>query len=310
VAELLAACAGLKLLATSRAALRVYGEHERAGGPLALPDGTQSPEELMRVEAVQLFLERAQAARSGFSLTAQNARAVAEICRRLDGLPLAIELAAARSRFLPPEELLARLGDRLTLLSGGARSLPTRQQTLRGTIDWSYGLLGAGEQRLFRRLGIFAGGFTAAAAEAVCAAAGELGLDALDGLAALADHSLVRQEETAEGEPRFGLLETIRAYAAERLESSGEVSATRAAHARYYLALFRRAVRGLSGGREVGWLRRLREEQGNLTAAQHWAAEQGDADADLRLTLGAVLGGGRKPRPGTPTAADGAGHGW
>ncbi len=195
VNDLLAAAPGLKVLVTSRALLGIYGEHDVAVPPLALPDLRRLPplERLSQYEAVRLFIERAQAAKSDFAITGENAPAVAEICVRLDGLPLAIELAAARIRLLPPQALLQRLSSRLKLLTGGRRDLPARHQTLRGAIEWSYSLLDPVEQTLFARLAVFVGGRTLEAVEAVCNADGDLEVDVLDGLASLVDKSLVRQ---------------------------------------------------------------------------------------------------------------------
>ncbi len=210
VVELLAAAPKLKVLITSRAVLHVSGEHEFVVPPLALPNPAERPplERLIQYDAVRLFIERAQAVKADFSVTNETAPAIAEICARLDGLPLAIELAAARSKLFAPQALLVRLSSRLKLLTGGARDLPARQQTLRSTIDWSYNLLSEGEQRLFARLAVFVGGCTLEAAEAVCDAAGDLSVDVLDGLAALVDkHLLIQNDDGAE--PRFTMLEGI-----------------------------------------------------------------------------------------------------
>ena len=201
VSELLSAAPNLKVLATSRIPLRLSGEHEYAVPPLALPDPERLPtvERLTHYEAVRLFVERAQAAKADFSVTNHNAPAVAEICYRLDGLPLAIELAAARIKVLSPQKILERLSNRLKLLTGGARDLPERQRTLRSTIEWSYGLLEEGEKVLFARLSVFAGGRTLEAIEAVCDAEGELPVDVLDGVESLVNESLLRQEEGGRG---------------------------------------------------------------------------------------------------------------
>jgi predicted ATPase len=228
LAGLLAAAPDLVMLATSRAVLRLSGEHEVAVPPLpVLPAGAApDPGQLRRYASVDLFTERAHAAAPDFEFTAENATAVAEICRRLDGLPLAIELAAARVRLLPPQALLSRLDERFSLLTGGARDLPERQQTLRNTLDWSFGLLSAGEQALFARLGVFAGSFSLPAAEAIGAQSPQEGHapgpgPVMDTLGALVDSSLVRPQARG-GEPRFALLETIREYALERLRGSGD----------------------------------------------------------------------------------------
>ena len=290
VADLLAACPRLKVLVTSRAVLQLYGERDVVVPPLALPDARQPlpVEQLEQYESVRLFVERAQAAMAYFVLTEASAPAVVGICRRLDGLPLAIELAAARVRLLPPQALLARLGRRLQVLTGGARDLPTRQQTLRGAIDWSYLLLGPGEQALFRRLAFFVGGWTLEAAEAVTNAVGELGIDPLEGIASLLDKSLLRQEE-ADVEPRYGMLETIREYATERLEASGEAEDLRRAHALYYLAFAEEAERDQESRNVGAWYARLEREHDNLRAALAWAIERGEAEAALRMCR--ALGG-------------------
>jgi predicted ATPase/DNA-binding CsgD family transcriptional regulator len=276
VAELLVSCPRLKVLATSRAVLRLYGERDLAVPSLSLPDRDPPPslDALTRSEAVRLFVERARAARADFAVGEGNAPAVAEICRRLDGLPLAIELAAARVRLLPPPAMLARLERRLPLLTGGARDLPARQRTLRDTIAWSYDLLDAGERRLFRRLALFAGGCTVEAAEVVCGMDGDLGLEVLDGLAALVDHSLLRQEEQADGEPRFLMLETIREYGLEQLEASGESAELGERHAEHYLAFAEETNLRLRGPERSIGLERFEAERDNLRAAMAWARQE------------------------------------
>jgi non-specific serine/threonine protein kinase len=290
VAGLLAACPALKVLVTSRAALRLSGEYEYPVPPLQLPDPTRPPDldALRRCEAVSLFIQRATAARADFVVMHDNAAAVAELCARLDGLPLAIELAAARVKLLSPQALLARLGRRLSLLTGGARDLPARQQTLRSTMDWSYGLLEPAERLLFARLAVFVGGCTLEAVEAVANADHDLSLDVLDGLALLVDKSLLRQAEGPEGEPRFGMLETIREYAVERFEASDEAAAVRRRHAECFLALAEQAAPELTGPHQAAWLERLERDHDNLRAALGWALEQGSADVGLRLA--AALG--------------------
>ena len=217
VAELLRAAPGLKALITSRAALHLSGEHEFVVPPLAVPGSAHLPalDQLSQYAAVALFRERVQASQPSFQVTNANAGAVAEICVRLDGLPLAIELAAARAKLFAPEALLGRLSSRLALLTGGPRDVPARQQTLRNTIDWSYNLLSAGEQALFARLGVFVGDCTLEAAVAVCNTDGDLPLDTLDGVAALVNQSLLQRDVHADGEPRFRMLETLREYALE-----------------------------------------------------------------------------------------------
>ena len=226
VADLLSVGPKLKIVVTSRAPLHVYGEHEFPVLPLALPDPKSIPplDALARLPAIALFLERARAVKHDFALTKENAPAVVAICARLDGLPLAIELAAARIKLLSPPAMLVRLESCLSLLTGGARDLPTRQQTLRSTVDWSYCLLNAAEQTLFRRLAVFNGGCTLEAVEAVCDTKGDLGLDVLDGMASMVDKSLAQQVEQAGGEARFVMLSTIREYAVERLAASDDES--------------------------------------------------------------------------------------
>jgi predicted ATPase/DNA-binding SARP family transcriptional activator len=285
VAELLAAAEQLTVLITSRAALRVRGEQEYSVPPLALPDPADrlSAEALSQCAAVALFADRAAEVRAGFAVTAENAAAVAEICCRLDGLPLAIELAAARVRFFPPQALLARLGNRLALLMDGARDVPARQQTLRSAIGWSYDLLEEPERRLFRRLSVFVGGFTLEAAEAVCCPRDDLDEAILEGVGALADQNLLRREEDTEGEPRFGMLETIREYGRECLAASGEMEAFQRRHAEHYLALAEAAEPALHGAEQTAWLDRLEREHDNLRAALAWSVMTGDARTGLWL---------------------------
>ena len=262
--EILSAAPRLKVLATSRIPLGIYGEREYAVPPLAIPDPKRLPtlEVLSQYEAVRLFIERAEATKAGFEITSENAPAVAEICARLDGLPLAIELAAARIKLLPPSSILARLTNRLKLLTGGARDLPERQRTLRGAIEWSHTLLDEGEKTLFARMAIFSGGRTLEAIEAVCDAQGDLPMDAFDGVSSLVDKSLLRQEEGPEGEPRFMMLETIHEYAREKLRESGEAEEIGHAHARHFLGLAEEAE--LTGPEQAWWLERLEAEHDNL----------------------------------------------
>ncbi len=287
--ELLLHCSGLKLLVTSRTVLHVRPEHELPVGPLVLPDLPQnvSPdvcvEVLSRNAAVQLFLQRTRTIKPGFEISAANARVVAEICVQLEGLPLSIELAAARMRLLSPDKLLARLQHRLDMLTGGARDLPQRQQALRHTIKWSYDLLKAGEQQLFRRLAVFAGGCTLEAAEALVPATGLLGTSVLDGLTALLDSHLLQQREGAGEEPRLMMLETIREYALECLEVSGEAELARRAHADYYGALLAESHHGIGHGREGSWLNQSQQELDNLRAALGWLIEREEAEKALRL---------------------------
>jgi predicted ATPase/class 3 adenylate cyclase len=283
VTELLSACARLKVLVTSRVPLRLRAEQEYPVPPLPLPRRKPPPtaEQLSQYEAVRLFIERARAVRPDFAIDNATAPVVAEICHRLDGLPLAIELAAARVKLLPLPALLDRLGHRLKVLTGGARDLPARQRTLRDAIAWSHDLLSPEEQALFRRLSVFAGGCTFEAAEAVANPDGEL--DLFEGLGTLVDNSLLRQEEGLQGEPRVSLLETIREYAAERLEASGEDEATRRRHATYFLDLAEEAEPELTGPRQAAWLNRLEAEHDNVRAALTWALQH-DAEAALRMT--------------------------
>jgi predicted ATPase/class 3 adenylate cyclase len=289
VGELLAHAAALKLLVTSRVALHLRGEREYPLAPLPLPELGKplAPERLTQYAAVALFIERAAEARPDFVVTAANAPAIAAICARLDGLPLAIELAAARVKLLPPEALLARLSSQLRLLTGGARDLEERQRTMRATLAWSEQLLGPAERTLFRRMAVFVGGATLEAAEAVCLApkgAPRLDLDLLDGLGALIDESLLQQREE-EGEPRFGMLNVIREYALEQLAASGEEDALRATHALYLLGLAEQAEPALRGPQQHAWLQRLEREQDNLRAALAWFHDRGDGARGLRLAV-------------------------
>ena len=290
VADLLRAAPGVVALVTSRTVLRLSGEHEFPVPTLPVPpigDGGAAAD-VLRSASVRLFVQRAQAASAGFELTSENAGAVAEICRRLDGLPLAIELAAARVRLLPPQALLARLGDRMGLLTGGARDLPERQRTLRSTLDWSFDLLSGGEQALFARLGVFAGTFDLPAAEAVGAAAaapavpGRAG-HVMDTLGSLVDSSLV-QPQTRDGEPRFGLLEIIREYALERLRDGADWREAHDRHAAYFRALAEPAPAELQGPGQLAWLDRLETEHGNLGAAMSWLGEQDQLEPAIQLS--------------------------
>ncbi len=285
VAELLTDCAETKVLATSRVSLRLRWEHELAVPPLALPDMARLDDvaAVARSPAVALFAERAQAVRPEFALTSDNAPALAEICRRLDGLPLAIELAAARSKLLPPRAIEERLQGQLDLLAGGAGDLPARHQTLRSAIHWSYGLLSEDEQAVFRRLATFVGGCTLQAAEAVVGAPGDLGIEAFEGLAALVDKNLLRQDVQPDRELRIRMLETIRAYALECLAESGEAERIRQHHATFFLALAERAEPELATPHQVAWLDRLDREHDNLRAALAWSVEVGDVELGLRL---------------------------
>jgi predicted ATPase/class 3 adenylate cyclase/DNA-binding NarL/FixJ family response regulator len=290
VAELLAAAPQLKILVTSRVVLHLRGEQEFAVPPLALPGQHQLPslEHVSQYAAVALFIARAQAVKPDFVVTNQNAPAVAEICVRLDGLPLAIELAAARSKLFAPEALLKRLERRLGVLTGGPRDAPTRQQTIRNTIDWSYQLLDEGEQTFFRRLGVFVGGCTLEAAEAVCNADGSLPVDVVNSVAALIDKSLLRQQEGQGGESRFVMLETIREYALERLAASGEEEAVRRRHAAYFLALAGAAEPYLASAERPLWLEQLEMAHDNLRAVLVWSQVMPD-DGAMELRLASSL---------------------
>ncbi|MGZ4257315.1 MAG: protein kinase domain-containing protein [Gaiellaceae bacterium] len=270
VHDLLAAAPELRVLVTSQAPLHLRDEHEYPLSPL--------DEE----RAMNLFVARAQAVKPGFELTDENRDAVAGICRRLDGLPLALELAAARVKLLSPEAILRRLEDSLDLLTGGASDLPSRQRTLRDAIDWSYQLLEPPEQVLLARLGVFAGGCSLELADAV-AGEGEGVGDSLEVLASLVDKSLVRQRDGADGEPRFGLLETIREFALERLEEQGELEELRRRHAERFLALVEAAEPELLRANQVVWLERLDVEHDNIRAALAWATAAGEVELALRL---------------------------
>jgi predicted ATPase/tRNA A-37 threonylcarbamoyl transferase component Bud32 len=286
VAELLEACASLTVLATSRGGLRLYGEHELAVRPLELPDRAAwpaDPEALGRVPAIELFVQRASAFTADFALTGENAEAVAEICARLDGLPLAIELAAARTRTLTPAAMLRRMGSRFDWLTSGARDLPARQQTLRATVEWSCSLLTPEEQTLFCRLGVFVGGCTLESVEAVCDPRGDLGVHVLDGMESLAGQSLLQREEQPGGETRFLMLETIREYALERLADSGDEMDTRRAHAAYCLVLAEEGENAPAGPGEASWLAQCDVERDNLRAAFDWLVATRSTEWALRL---------------------------
>jgi predicted ATPase len=285
VADLLAMAPNLKILVTSRAALHVYGEHEFPVPPLGLPDSRSMPpvDVLSHYPAVALFLQRAIAAKPDFELNRENASAVAEICARLDGLPLAIELAAARLKILSPSALLTRLASRLQLLTGGSRDLPQRQQTLRGAIDWSYDLLIPAEQKLFRRLSVFVGGCTLEGVEAVCDTKADLNLDLLDGMASMVDKSLLQQFGQPNGESRFVMLETLREYAREKLAAGSEDASTKRAHAAYCLVLAEEECTEQNIPETSQWADRFALEHDNFRAALEWLTETGDAEWGLRL---------------------------
>jgi predicted ATPase/DNA-binding CsgD family transcriptional regulator len=273
LAELLATCADLKILVTSRAPLHVRGEREYPVPPLPLPSSEErSPaSEVAENPAVMLFVQRATDVQPEFRLTDENADAVAEICRRLDGLPLAIELAAARIKLLPLRALLSRLERRLPLLTGGPRDAPERQRTLRDTIAWSYDLLDELERALFRRLSVFVGGCTIEAAEAVCGAADGLGIEILDGIASLVDKSLFRQEDGLAGEPRVTMLETIREFGLERLAKSGEEMDVRRRHLRWCLDFAESGQPGILGAGGAVWMDRFSAEIDNVRSALTWS---------------------------------------
>ncbi|MGH2530939.1 MAG: ATP-binding protein [Thermomicrobiales bacterium] len=313
IAELLVACPRIRALVTSRAPLRVSGEHEYPVPPLRVPETPVRPAvaDLARTEAVTLFCQRARAVRPDFVLHEANAAVVAEICRRLDGLPLAIELAAVHIKVLSPRDLLTRLTNRLQILVGGSRDLPARLQTMRDAIAWSYDLLSPEEQALFRRLSIFVGGCTLDAAKWVMAEGGKRKADAteaegrgrkaesddgsaavrrppsasdvLDGIASLVDKSLLRRTDQDEGEPRFEMLETIREYGVDQLAASGEETTARARHTAWYLALAERAEPELTGPEQISWLERLECEHANLRGALAWLSEGERAEQALRL---------------------------
>jgi non-specific serine/threonine protein kinase len=291
LASLLVACPRLAILATSRTLLQVRGEQALPVPPLPLPPAPHpsaravlpSPEELDASPAVALFVERAQAVRPNFALTPANTDEVVTICRRLDGLPLALELAAARIRLLPPGALLARLEQRLPSLVGGPRDLPERHQTLRAALAWSYDLLPVADQALFRRLSVFAGGATLEAIETVCRDDAASEVDVLEGLAALVDHSLLHSQGEIAGEPRFSMLDTVREYGSDLLTARGEWEAVERAHAGYYLALVEAAEPALRGPEHVSWMERLETEIDNLRAALRWAQAHDQRETGLRL---------------------------
>ena len=273
VAEILEACPSLKVLVTSRSCLRIYGEQEFPVTPLA-PNS-----------AIELFAQRAAAVWPDFAITSENASAVQEICLRLDGLPLAIELAAARTKILPPSAILDRLQSRLQLLTGGALDLPERQQTLRKTIDWSHDLLNEAERKLFRRFSVFVGGCTLEGAEAVCNTSRDLGSDLFEGLSSLVDKNLVQRVDRAEAQPRFVMLETIREYALECLTDSGEQCAARRAHAAYCLVLAEEGNPELNPADRSRWLAQCDIEIDNFRFALDWLFQTLDLDWGLRLCV-------------------------
>lgn len=285
VSDLLAASPETKVVVTSRAVLNLYGERDYRVPPLDRPDPRDLPdlEGLSQYAAVSLFIDRATAVQPDFAITNDNAPAVAEICARLEGLPLAIELAAARVRLLSPQAILERLGDRLSLLVGGPRDLPARQRTLRQTIAWSHDLLAPEEQRLLARLSVFVGGFRLEEAEEVCGPPGELGIGVFDGLTSLVDNSLVTSSAGVSAELRFSMLETIRDFASERLADSGEEDELRRRHAARFLALAETAEPQVYGPQRRETLDRLEREHANFRAALNWALERTQTETALRL---------------------------
>ncbi|HEX2029455.1 MAG TPA: NB-ARC domain-containing protein [Nitriliruptorales bacterium] len=285
VAPLLLVAPGLKVLVTSRVPLHLHGEQQFPVPPLGLADPRQLSDlgALARFEAVALFAERAAAVKADFCLTDENAASVAEITARLDGLPLAIELAASRVKLLAPQALLGRLEQRLPLLRAQERNLPERQRTLRRTIEWSYELLDQAEQRMFRRLAVFVGGADLQAVEAVANPEGQLDLDTLDGLTSLVDNNLVRSVDTPEGEPRFSMLETIREYGLERLAESGEEPAVRRRHAEHATRVAQQASEALSGPDQAKLTHSLERDLDNFRSALNWALQTDEAEQGLQL---------------------------
>jgi non-specific serine/threonine protein kinase len=287
VAGLLGHCPSLTVLVTSRVPLHLQAEQEFPVAPLSLPTATTAhvPDELERYDAIALFVRRARQRQPDFRLSTENAAAVVDVCHRLDGLPLAIELAAARLKLMSPGTLLTRLDRRLAVLKGGARDLPDRQRTMRATIAWSYDLLAPDERRVFRQLAVFAGGWTLEAAEAVC----DPDLDVLEGLSTLVDHSLVRQSAQPDGATRFDILETIREFGLERLDAEAESSVARQRHADYFLRAFTPATLAFEAV-DSGALERAEVEHDNVRSALGWAVEH-DAAAIIRCleTFGVYL---------------------
>ncbi|MBA2753209.1 MAG: protein kinase, partial [Chloroflexia bacterium] len=289
VSDLLSACPELVVLVTSRVRLRLSGEREYAVAPLALPrrPNRADLDVVATSDAIRLFGERAQAVKTDFVITEENVEAIAAICDRLDGLPLAIELAAARVKVLPPAALLGRLERRLPLLTGGGRDLPDRQQTMRGAIAWSFDLLPSEEQTLFRTLAVFVGGFTFEAAESIATGNNPM-IDVLDGVASLLDKSLLREEDDPDGKPRYWMLETVREFALERLAESGETETVRERHAGFFLAAAERAVAGTSAGGVEPGTGPPAAELGNVREALAWLLDQGEGDSAVRLA-GALI---------------------
>ncbi len=288
VGKLIAGVPGVKIMTSSREVLRVYGEHEYPVPPLGLPEHSQSQTAavISEYEAVSLFIQRARASQPSFEIDETNAATIAEICTRLEGLPLAIELAAARVRLFDAETLLARLSDSLRTLTGGARDLPGRQQTIRGAIEWSYDLLNEDEKAFFGRLGAFRGGRSGEAIEAVCGPG--LAIEVWDGLESLLNKSLLRRDEGPEGEPRFVMLETIHAYASERLADTNEAEEVHKRHAEFFADLAEEASPELARHNQGTWLNRLTVDYENFRNAMEWSLDGGDVQTGLRIV--AALG--------------------
>jgi predicted ATPase/class 3 adenylate cyclase len=281
--ELLRASPGLTIIATSRAPMRVAGEQEFPVPPLPVPEAGAAVDDALENDAIRLFLDRAERVRPGYRLVAEDVDAVAEICRRLDGLPLGIEIAASRMALLPARDIADRLGRRLDLPGAGSRDAPERQRTLHGAIGWSYDLLREPEQRLLERLSAFGGGFSVEHAEAVCDQGGDLGVDVLDGLSALVEHSLVQPAAAASAGARFRLLSTVRMFAAERLDTRGETDSVRRRHAQTYLALAEQIAPTVLGRDQARLLDMLALEHDNFRAAFDWAIVRGETQIAMRL---------------------------
>ncbi len=290
LSDLLSSCSRLKILVTSRALLHVWGEYAFTVPPLEVPDMYQVPasENLSQVASVALFVQRVKAILPGFQLTDENAHAVAEICTRLEGVPLALELTAARCNVLPPHALLSRLEHPLELLTGGRRDAPLRHQTLRNSLSWNDDLLSPDEQMLFRRLAVFVGGCSLQAVEAISTALGGMAISVLNGITSLIDKSLLLQPAQDKGEPRLYLLKMLRDYGLERLATCGELEQTRDAHAAYYLALAEEAESRVPDSQQATWQKRLEDEHENLRAALEWLLERRQLEEALRLA--AALG--------------------
>lgn len=289
VLNLIARSPQLKVLITSRAPLHIRGEQEFNVPPLAVPELNHlpSPEEVGRYPSVALFVERAMSRNQNFAVSNENAQIISEICIRLDGLPLAIELAAARTKLLSLPELLARLESRLSVLTNGAQDLPTRQQTMRSTISWSYELLTEDQKALFRRLAVFVGGFTLETSEAFCSQTGDVKLDVLDGLSSLVDKSLLQHKEE-KGNSRFVMLETLREFGFECIAATGEAEALQHAHLLFFLRFAEKTEPALKGPSQAMWLDQLDNEHDNLRAALNWAKEIGQVDKGLQLAAALV----------------------